>query len=725
MSPTTLAPAAFFFQAAPLSIATYADDCSTAKASFNLGETVCVKVVSTPASGAVVAFSDPDEFMRGTLAFSPTALSYSFTLPSSASSGDGVDNRGTWTAAVVNTEDNSRLVIARFFVHDPAQQVADVTISKTALDIDQVVAGGNATYRIYATNQGPDAGANVSFTDNTMPNTTFVSFTDDGSSGFNCTPPTVGAAGSTVCTKATMAVGETASFTAVYKLNGSVANGTDLTDTTTISSSTTDSHPSSNSSTVDTTVTNPNNPTCSLTCPSNVAVVADTTENFDADSDPDTPPTPTSGAHVALPAATSSGTTCGTVTSSIPSGSFFPVGSTPVTYTAADGTTCSFVVTVTSSGSPVSISCPANVTANADADCEVAVALGTPATTGDNVVVTSSRSDGKPLNAPFTSGTTTVTWTASNSSGTESCTQTVIIIDVTPPVINVPNPAPVSADANCQAVIPDLTGSPGITDNCACDSSDSTEACAGHSRIAVTQSPAPGTVVGFGPHVITLTANDGSDNNAGAGNTTTAQVTFTVNDTTPPAISCPVNITVYLPLNTTATSMPVSYPAATATDNCGTPTISYSKASGSSFNVGTTTVTATANDGHGNTASCTFNVTVLYDFTGFFSPVSNPPVVNSVNAGRAIPVKFSLSGNKGLNIFAPDSPSSTPFTCGDTTTVDVSQTVDATANSINYDASSDQYNFVWKTESSWAGQCRTLSVTLNDGSTHTALFKCR
>src|SRR5207253_1888873 len=123
---------------------------------------------------------------------------------------------------------------------------------------------------------------------------------------------------------------------------------------------------------------------------------------------------------------------------------------------------------------------------------------------------------------------------------------------------------PVSADANCQAVIPDLTGSPGITDNCACDSSDSTEACAGHSRIAVTQSPAPGTFVGLGSHTITLTANDGSDNNSGAGNSTTAQVTFSVVDTMPPAISCPANIVVYLPLNTPDTSMQVSYPAATA-----------------------------------------------------------------------------------------------------------------------------------------------------------------
>lgn len=614
-SPASLVPLNYFFFDPP--IATYAADCTTPKNSFNLGDTVCVKISDTPIAGAAVAFTDPDEFVRGTLAYSATALSYSFVLPSAASSGDGVDNRGTWTAALINTEDNSRRVIARFAVHDPAHNVADVTISKTSLDIDQVVAGSNATYRIYVTNQGPDAGTNVSFTDNTMPNTTFVSFTDNGSSGFNCTSPTVGTAGSTVCTKSTMAVGETASFTAVYKLNGSVANGTDLTDTTTITSDTTDSHPSSNSSTVDTTVTNPTTPTCSLTCPSNVAVIADSVENFDADNDPDTPPTPTSGAHVTLPAAQSSGSTCGTVTSSIPSGSFFPVGSTPVTYTAADGTTCSFVVTVTTSGSPVSISCPANVAANADADCEVAVAIGTPATTGDNVTVTSSRSDGKPMNAPFTSGVTTITWTASNSSGTESCTQTVTIIDVTPPVVNVPNPAPVSADANCQAVIPDLTASPGITDNCACDSSDSAESCAGHSRVAVTQSPAPGTVVGLGPHTITLTANDGSDNNAGAGNTTTAQVTFTVNDTTPPVITR----NGASPL-TWECHVPFTDPGATASDACDTSVPVIVSGTVNANVVGTYTLTYNASDDSGNAAT---------------------PVTRTVNVVDTIPPTLTLN----------------------------------------------------------------------------------
>ena len=151
-----------------------------------------------------------------------------------------------------------------------------------------------------------------------------------------------------------------------------------------------------------------------------------------------------------------------------------------------------------------------------------------------------------------------------------------------------------------------------------------------------------------------------------------------------------------------------------------------SKASGSVFNVGTTTVTATADDGHGNTASCSFHVTVLYDFTGFFQPVANPPTVNVVNAGRAIPVKFSLSGNKGLSIFAANSPQSGVIPCDASAPAqDLTDTTTAGNSSLSYDASSDQYNYVWATNRAWANTCKQLIVRLADGTDHIAYFKFR
>jgi uncharacterized repeat protein (TIGR01451 family) len=792
-------------QAATPAIATFASDCTTPKSSWNLGETVCVQVSGIPLSAAFtlrrIELVSPSGFVIDSADITSSSQSFNFTLPANATQtffGNTLDNRGTWNIAVVDTADASVRDVVGIVVHDQAQPVSDLQISKTLIGTS-VNAGSNVSYLIFITNQGPDSATNVHFTDNTLPNTTFVSLEQTSGPTFNCTPPSAGTSGTTNCTKASMAADERASFIVTYLVSGSVGNGAELTDTSGITSETFDQYAASNNTDVNTTVSNPTTSTCTLTCPGNVTATADTTEDVDG--------MPTSGAHVTFSAAETSGS-CGTVTASIPSGSFFPVGSTPVTVSSSDGGSCSFIVTVTSSGSAVTIACPSDINVNADSNCQATVTLGTPTTTGDNVTVTSSRSDGKPLTAPFSSGVTIVSWTAANSSGTESCNQKVTVNDVTPPTITIAAPAPASADANCQAAIPDLTGEAHVVDNCGCDSSDDAEDCTGRVPITVTQSPAPGTLVGLGPHTITLTANDGSSNNNGAGNTATITVTFTVNDTTapaftfvppsvtaytgaggtscatvisnatlgtatasdncqtasvtrspsgntfpvgtttviwtatdgsgntttatqavtvidntPPTISCPTNITVYLPLNTTATSMNVSYPPATATDNCAGPiSIGYSAASGSVFQVGTTSVTATATDAHSNSASCTFTVTVLYDFTGFFSPVGNLPTLNQVNAGRAIPVKFSLSGNKGLSILLAGYPLSQQIACDSGAPVsDVVETVTAGNSSLGY--SPDQYSYIWKTESSWAGTCRQLVIKLNDGTTHSANFK--
>lgn len=50
-------------------------------------------------------------------------------------------------------------------------------------------------------------------------------------------------------------------------------------------------------------------------------------------------------------------------------------------------------------------------------------------------------------------------------------------------------------------------------------------------------------------------------------------------------------------------------------------------------------------------------------------------------------------------------------------------TTTAGAGSLSYDAATDTYSHVWKTETGWAGTCRTFSMTLNDGSSHQATFR--
>jgi hypothetical protein len=98
-------------------------------------------------------------------------------------------------------------------------------------------------------------------------------------------------------------------------------------------------------------------------------------------------------------------------------------------------------------------------------------------------------------------------------------------------------------------------------------------------------------------------------------------------------------------------------------------------------------------------------------------------MVNIVNAGSAVPVKFSLGGNRGLGILATGSPVVTTVACPGTATFDtIETTVAATTSGLQYDATSGQYTYVWKTVKGSTG-CRQVDVRLVDGTDHVAQFK--
>jgi Tol biopolymer transport system component len=195
-------------------------------------------------------------------------------------------------------------------------------------------------------------------------------------------------------------------------------------------------------------------------------------------------------------------------------------------------------------------------------------------------------------------------------------------------------------------------------------------------------------------------------------------------ETIAPTLSLPANIVTSLPLNSTDTSKVVNF-TVSAIDNCdANPTVSAMPQSGSAFPVGTTTVNVTGTDASGNTATGSFTVTVQYNFAGFFQPIDNLPMVNVVNAGQSVPVKFSLSGDKGLNIFAAGYPSSQQIACiGGATVSPIEETTTAGSSSLSYDAATDRYIYVWKTEKAWKGTCRQLIVKLADGTLHVANFQ--
>ncbi len=270
-----------------------------------------------------------------------------------------------------------------------------------------------------------------------------------------------------------------------------------------------------------------------------------------------------------------------------PSGSTFPVGSTTITYTATDdcgnAATCTFTVTVTDDEDPVA-SCPSDITQGNDAgECGAVVTFA--ATVSDNclgAVIACAPASG----SFFPVGTTTVTCTATDASGnTDTCTSTVTVTDDEDPVATCPADITVSNDAGqCSAVVAFAAT---VSDNCP----GATIACV----------PPSGSTFPVGTTMVTCTATDAS------GNTDTCTFTVTVVDTEAPVATCPANITV--PNDAGQCSAVVSF-VATVADNCPGATIVCSPPSGSTFPVGTTTVTCTATDASGNTDTCTFTVTV-------------------------------------------------------------------------------------------------------------------
>src|SRR5439155_1665741 len=104
-----------------------------------------------------------------------------------------------------------------------------------------------------------------------------------------------------------------------------------------------------------------------------------------------------------------------------------------------------------------------------------------------------------------------------------------------------------------------------------------------------------------GVTTVTNTARDSS------GNSSQCTFTVTVNDTQPPAITCPANRTVNAAPGVCTSNVTFTV---TATDNCAAPNISSVPASGFAFPRGTTIVTNTVSDSSGNSSTCTFTVTV-------------------------------------------------------------------------------------------------------------------
>jgi hypothetical protein len=150
----------------------------------------------------------------------------------------------------------------------------------------------------------------------------------------------------------------------------------------------------------------------------------------------------------------------------------------------------------------------------------------------------------------------------------------------------------------------------------------------------------------------------------------------------------------------------------------------YTPPAGTSFGAGTVSLSVqfTPSSANYTPAQHTVSITVsgAMNFGGFYAPIKNMPYENSIMAGSAIPVKFSLGAYRGLNVLQ-GGPTSTVVECSASAPVNMVRP--GVAGSSGLKAVGSSYTYVWKTSPSWGGTCRKLKLTLADGSTHEALFR--
>jgi hypothetical protein len=312
------------------------------------------------------------------------------------------------------------------------------------------------------------------------------------------------------------------------------------------------------------------------------------------------------------------------VTCAPPSGSVFPLGVTTVNCTFdADGTSAgSFQVTVQDTTPPELHDMPGNINDSTDNPSGKIESWSGPSAT-DKVDPSPAVLCAPASGSNFPVGTTTVTCTAtdnSNNSSSKSFTVHVTLVDHTAPTLHLPSSFSVETENPGGTAV---TYSATATDNV--DPSPD-----------VSCNPASGSNFPVGTTTVNCTAKDNSNNQS------TGSFTITVNlaDHTPPVFSnLPANKVVEAngPSGSVAT-----YATPTATDAQDGPiaAVNCAPASGSTFPLGTTTVTCSASDSHGNTGHASFTITV-HDTT---PPTLIVPVARSVYATTPTGIPNTVSG---------------------------------------------------------------------------------
>lgn len=232
--------------------------------------------------------------------------------------------------------------------------------------------------------------------------------------------------------------------------------------------------------------------------------------------------------------------------------------------------------------------------------------------------------------------------------------------------------------------------------------------------------PDAGAVLDAGQdHQLTATFTPGDPDSYQGG---TAGVRLTVNPATP-------TLAWVAPASTLVGPLSASLLTASATGIDGAAvqgTFTYSPAAGQFLDARpsqTLSVSFQPSSSNYTAATRSVSLAVLYPWSGYFEPTDNPQVLNTARAGVAIPVRFSLGGNRPAPVLASGSPEVTSVNCPPWPTDAIEETVSASSSDLQYESSTGRYVYTWKTQKSYAGKCRRFRLVLKDGTVRDAVFR--
>jgi uncharacterized repeat protein (TIGR01451 family) len=304
----------------------------------------------------------------------------------------------TATSSVAATTSDPNLANNTTTTQVYAQNKCDLAVTNSGTP-SPVLAGNNITYTQVVTNNGPSNCSAATVTEATPANTTFVSVAVVTAGGGTWTCPN---SAPISCPNPSVPPGSTGTITAIYKVNAGTAAGTIISDTVTVSTSTSDSSTINNSAT------------------SNIAVTSGTQADLSVTNSGSTNPVIAGNGITYTQTVTNSGPTAATTPKIVET---LPTGTTATSLTGPAGWACNLGTRTCTDGSNL----PANTTVG-----PFTFVVSVPATTASGTVLTE---------------TATVSSTTGDSNGGNNAASvsTLVATSADVSITNTATPIPVTA----------------------------------------------------------------------------------------------------------------------------------------------------------------------------------------------------------------------------------------------------------------------------------------